>query len=206
MDAWTMVADARTDLTNYLETLSDQQWDAQSLCGEWRVRDVVGHVVESTRKFPYGALVTGMFKAGFNIDNMVATSAKGEGAKTPEQLLKAMREGIDSHALPPMTKAEGLLGDVVVHTQDIRRALGTPGSIPQDRLRAVLDYESKQSRFLPNKKRIAGVKLRATDLDWTTGEGPEAAGPGEALLMALCGRKVALEDLTGDGVAILRTR
>jgi uncharacterized protein (TIGR03083 family) len=206
MDTWTMVADARTDLTNYLETLRDDQWDAQSLCGEWRVRDVVGHVVESTRKFPYGALVTGMFKAGFNIDKMVATSAKQEGAKTPEELLKALREGVDSHALPPLTHAEGLLGDVVVHTQDIRRAIGAPGAIPQDRLRAVLDYESKQNRFLPNKKRIAGLKLRATDIDWTVGQGPEVAGPGEALLMAMCGRKVVIDELTGDGVAVLRSR
>jgi uncharacterized protein (TIGR03083 family) len=55
MDTWTMLADARTDLANYLETLSDQQWNAQSLCGEWNVRDVVGHIVESTRKMPMGS-------------------------------------------------------------------------------------------------------------------------------------------------------
>jgi len=201
-----MLAEARTDLANYLETLTDEQWNAQSLCGEWRVRDVVGHIVEATRKFPWGGLITGMFKAGFNIDKMVATSAKQEGAKSTEQLLKELREGADSRALPPGVKAEGIVGDVVVHTQDIRRALGAPGSIPQDRLRAVLDYESKQGRFLPNKKRIAGLKLRATDIDWTIGEGSEVAGPGEALLMAMCGRKVALDDLAGDGVATLRTR
>jgi uncharacterized protein (TIGR03083 family) len=206
MDTWTMVADARTDLTDYLETLSDQEWDAQSLCSEWKVRDVVGHVVESTRKMPIGGLIKGMFKNGFNIDKMVAASARQEGAQTPEQLLKDMREGVDSRATPPGVKAEGLLGDVVVHTQDIRRALGEPGSIPRDRLRAVLDYESNQGRFLPNKKRIAGVRLRATDIDWTTGDGPEVAGPGEALLMAMCGRKVVLDDLTGDGVAVLRAR
>ena len=206
MDTWSMVADARTDLTNYLETLTEQQWNAQSLCGEWRVRDVVGHVSESTRKMPIGGLITGMFKAGFSVDKMLSRNALEEGKKSTEQLLKDMREGIDSHATPPGVSAEGLLGDVVVHTQDIRRALGGPGSIPEDRLRAVLDYESRQSRFIPNKKRIAGVKLRATDIEWTTGEGPEVAGPGEALLMAMCGRKVALDDLTGDGVAVMRAR
>jgi hypothetical protein len=32
------------------------------------------------------------------------------------------------------------------------------------------------------------------------------AGPHIALIMAMCGRKVALDDLTGPGVEILRAR
>jgi uncharacterized protein (TIGR03083 family) len=147
-----------------------------------------------------------MFKNGFNVDKMLSANAKHEGEKSPEQLMKEMRDGVDSRELPPFVKAIGLLGDVVVHTQDIKRALDGPGTIPEDRLRTVLDYESKEARFMPNKKRVAGLKLRATDIGWSTGQGPEVSGPGEALLMATCGRKVALDDLSGDGVAVLRSR
>ena len=147
-----------------------------------------------------------MFKYGFKVDKMLSANAKQEAKKSPEQLMKELREGADSRALPPLVKAEGLLGDVVVHTQDIKRALDGPGSIPEDRLRASLDYESREGRFLPNKKRIAGLKLRATDIEWSTGAGPDVSGTGEALLMAMCGRKVALDELTGDGVAVLRSR
>jgi len=50
------------------------------------------------------------------------------------------------------------------------------------------------------------VTLRATDADWSHGSGPEAAGPALSLLLAMTGRTAALDDLTGDGVAVLRSR
>ena len=51
-----------------------------------------------------------------------------------------------------------------------------------------------------------GLRLRATDLDWSAGDGPEVAGPGEALALAMTGRGVALADLSGEGVAVLEAR
>ena len=58
------------------------------------------------------------------------------------------------------------------------------------------------------KKRLRGLHLRATDLDWSAGEpgAPEVTGTAEALMMALAGRPTALADLSGPGVAELRTR
>ena len=70
----------------------------------------------------------------------------------------------------------------------------------------VLDRMKNTGTIMGNKKRIAGVKLVASDSDWTTGDGPEVRGTGEALLMAMCGRKAAVDDLTGEGVATLRSR
>ena len=43
----------------------------------------------------------------------------------------------------------------------------------------------------------------ATDLDWSKGKGPEVHGSGEALLMAMAARPVALDDLDGPGKARL---
>ena len=51
-----------------------------------------------------------------------------------------------------------------------------------------------------------GLRLVATDLSWSKGDGPEVAGTGEALLMAIAGRAAAIRDLTGPGVAILAER
>jgi hypothetical protein len=56
------------------------------------------------------------------------------------------------------------------------------------------------------KRRVDGVTLRATDADWRHGSGPEVSGPAIAPVMAMAGRKAALDDLTGDGVAVLRER
>jgi len=41
---------------------------------------------------------------------------------------------------------------------------------------------------------------------WRHGSGPEVTGPAIALLLAMAGRKTALDDLTGPGVALLRSR
>lgn len=51
-----------------------------------------------------------------------------------------------------------------------------------------------------------GLRLEATDQAWTHGDGPAVSGPGEALALALTGRAVALEQLTGSGVEVLRAR
>lgn len=51
-----------------------------------------------------------------------------------------------------------------------------------------------------------GVRYEATDLDWSSGSGPLVQGTGEALLLAMTGRTVALEELRGDGVETLRRR
>jgi hypothetical protein len=59
---------------------------------------------------------------------------------------------------------------------------------------------------LPSKGNAKGLRLVATDVDWTAGDGPEVTGPGEAILMAAAGRTDALDDLSGDGLATLRNR
>ncbi len=205
-DTWTMVGEARTDLANYLETLTPQQWDAPSLCDQWKVRDVVGHLVEGANKISMGNMIGMMARNGFNLNKMLAAGAIEEGKHTPQELLKAMRDAVSLQNTPPMTKPEDVLSDTLIHTQDIRRALGEPGTVPRDRLVLALDRMKNTGSILGNKKRIAGLNLVATDTNWTTGDGPEVRGTGEALLMAMCGRKTAIDDLTGDGVATLRSR
>ena len=94
------------------------------------------------------------------------------------------------------------LTDNMIHQQDIRRPLGLPRTIDSERLRAALDFV----RYAPTIRgawRVRGVKLVATDVDWSHGKGPEVRGPGEALLMVMAGRTDALGDLGGSGVAIL---
>jgi uncharacterized protein (TIGR03083 family) len=206
MDTWTMVDDARTDLANYLEGLTPAQWDAQTLCDKWKVRDVAGHLIEAANKISMGTMMVGMLKSGFNLNKMLARGGVEHGKSSPEELLKGIREAVGARAMPPMAKPEDILSDTVIHTQDIRRGIGAPGSVPEARARVALERMKGLGFPVGNKKRIAGVKLVATDIEWTHGEGPEVRGTGEALLMAMCGRKAAIDDLTGDGVATLRSR
>jgi hypothetical protein len=50
------------------------------------------------------------------------------------------------------------------------------------------------------------VRLVASDSDWSHGKGAEVRGSGEALLMAMAGRRDALKDLSGPGTTDLARR
>lgn len=204
-DVWAEVTGERNELCDFLETLSPDEWDAPTLCSEWKVRDIVGHVVLGSEKFGFGKSISALAKNGFSINKMIADTAKQAGKEPPEDLVKRLRENAASKTVPPMTKPNDLLSDTLIHTQDIRRPLGKPRQIPEDRLRLALD-DQKVVGFMGNKKRIAGLKLVAADIDWTYGDGPEVRGPAEALLLAMTGRKSVLDELSGDGVETLRTR
>ena len=206
MDTWANVAAERTELANLLETLTPAQWDAQSLCDQWKVRDVVAHVAMGSEKISMGRMMGDMLKYRFSLNRMLAGTAIDAGRQPPEDLVKKLRENAEARNTPPMTKPEDVLADVVVHAQDIRRPLGASRQIPDDRLIGVLDRMKTVGSIIGAKKRIAGLKLAATDVDWTYGDGPEVRGPGEALLMAMSGRRVAIDDLQGEGVETLRSR
>ena len=93
-----------------------------------------------------------------------------------------------------------------MHHQDIRRPLGRPRAISSDRLVAALDGLPTIGGFLKSKQRMKGLSWRATDVDWTFGEGPEVSGPAEALILAASGRPVVLPEITGPGHAELASR
>ena len=97
------------------------------------------------------------------------------------------------------------LVDGTIHHQDIRRALDRPRVVPPDRLERILPLVPSNPR-LGAGRRIRGLGLRATDVEWAHGDGPEVTGPGEALLLAMTGRPAALADLEGPGLATLAAR
>lgn len=51
-----------------------------------------------------------------------------------------------------------------------------------------------------------GLRLVATDLEWSHGKGPVVNGPAESLLMAVAGRRSVLSELGGPGQPTLAAR
>jgi uncharacterized protein (TIGR03083 family) len=99
-----------------------------------------------------------------------------------------------------------VLADTIIHGQDIRRPLGITRDFGEDTLRRVADLLIDSNFNCQSKKRAAGLRLEATDIAWSSGSGAVLRGPLEALIMAMAGRKAALADLRGDGVATLAGR
>jgi uncharacterized protein (TIGR03083 family) len=192
-----------------LRELDDEQWDAASLCDGWRVRDVISHMcVGYTTPMP--KMVALIARRAFNIDRASKEVSIGFGsAHSPAELLSIydrihrdnVRKGI-SRVIP---SKEGLV-DHFTHHQDIRRPLGLPRAMPEDRLLAALDVAPGIGGFLKAKGRARGLRFVASDLDWSWGDGPEVKGNGEAILLALGGRPSVLDELGGEGLPALRER
>ena len=105
-----------------------------------------------------------------------------------------------------------MLVEVLVHGQDIRRPLGLDRDIVPERLHVLLPRCVSPASYVPGfgftggRRRARGLRLRATDIGWSWGTGPEVSGAAEAILMAVLGRRAALPDLAGDGVPTLASR
>ncbi|RUP31286.1 MAG: maleylpyruvate isomerase family mycothiol-dependent enzyme [Mycolicibacterium sp.] len=202
MDGLEMATAERTDLADLLETLTPEQWEAPSLCAGWRVRDVVAHVMSFDEVGLLGMLRRAVRGRIIHVNQMGVDEL---AALTTEQLLRRLRAHLRPQRLATTLGGRLALLDVTIHHQDIRRPLGIPRRIPAERLRWVLSA-SLYSPELPAWYLARGIRLAATDLDWTHGSGPEVTGPAEAMLMAITGRRSALGELAGPGQRVLAGR
>jgi uncharacterized protein (TIGR03083 family) len=196
-----MACEERHDFADLLAGLSPDQWEQPSLCERWRVRDVVAHVLSYEELSRWG-LVMRFAKGGFVPNRVNAVGVAEYATRSPEQLTELARASIRPRGLTAGFGGMIALVDGMIHQQDIRRPLGIPRTIPSARLRAVLNY-SLTVPAVRGAKRSRRVRLVATDLDWSHGDGPEVRGSGEALLMAMAARPDALRDLEGPGKATL---
>jgi uncharacterized protein (TIGR03083 family) len=99
-----------------------------------------------------------------------------------------------------------MVGEMVVHGEDIRRPLGIRHRYSDEALTTTADFYRKSNLLIGAKKRAEGLTLRASDVDWSAGTGPEVTGPLASIILAITGRRAGLEDLSGEGLAALTAR
>ena len=203
-DLIAMVQAERASLGSYLETLEPSQWAAPTWCEKWKVQQVVGHLIASANiTAPH--FFIGLLKGGFNFDKVVEADLVQYAKGTPAEVLNTYKGIIGSTRKPP-GPAYVALGEIMVHGEDIRRALGAKGEHPKDHLLALASSYHKTGKPLNGKKRSAGLRFVASDIDWSTGDGPEVKGPAMSLILGMVGRKKALDDCSGPGVELLSSR
>lgn len=196
-DYMAMAMAERADIADLVASLTIEQWDARTLCEGWRVRDVVAHMFSYEELSTFG-LIGRFVKGPFTRGGVNAVALADYADHTSEQLVALVRAHQRPRGLTSGFGGRIALTDGTIHHQDIRRPLGLPRQIPPDRLVAVLEF-AKTAPTISARKRIRGLTLTATDLDWSTGDGPEVTGPGESLLMALAGRRGITDELSGPG-------
>jgi uncharacterized protein (TIGR03083 family) len=200
------IADERRRIADLVESLSPAQLGTPSLCGDWTVKQVVGHLLAAIES-PPTPLFPLILRSGLNIHRANSRLAVLMAERPAAELAAGLREHAENPFRPPIVGHPGQLTDLQVHGQDMRRPLGLPHGLRLDRLRVSLEFlvGGHAVGFAP-KRRLAGLRFETTDLDWSWGAGPVLAGPAEALMLAMTGRTVALGELDGGGVPILRNR
>ena len=203
-DLWTTVAAERGALADDLEGLTDAQWETPSLCAGWSVRDVVAHQ-SGTADLNPATFVVALARNGFSFTKFVDAGIRRHRGSSPAETLQIFRSLQHSTSAPPGPKLSWL-GETIVHSEDVRRPLGIGHSYPADAVRDVMGFYAGSNTLIGTKRRIAGLRLRATDQDWTHGEGALVEGPLLDLLLAATGRAAGCDALAGDGVGTLRSR
>lgn len=129
---------------------------------------------------------------------------KEKGTSGPETL-EHFNAVLDRPTHPP-GPLTAMLGEQVVHGEDIRRPLGIKRKYQDEPLKTVADFFKGSNLLIGGKNRVIGVSLHASDMDWSSGSGPEVEGPMLSLVIMIAGRKAALDDLSGAGLTTLRAR
>ncbi|MFN8096839.1 MAG: maleylpyruvate isomerase family mycothiol-dependent enzyme [Dermatophilaceae bacterium] len=205
IDIWPIVHAERAALAADLKTLPDADaWNTPSLCAGWTVQDVLAHMTATAGTTPVSFLV-GLAGSGFSFARFVGAGIARERGANPQETLDRFEAQISSTKAPPGPKPSWL-GETIVHAEDIRHPLGLERTYPVEALVALADFYKKSNTLIGAKSRIADVALQATDALWGHGSGALVEGPILALVTAMTGRKAYLDQLSGPGVATLRSR
>ncbi|WP_280315887.1 maleylpyruvate isomerase family mycothiol-dependent enzyme [Nocardia abscessus] len=190
----------RLGVADFLDELDDHEWAADSLCPGWTVHDVSAHLTLSNR-VTLGATIVGVVRARGDWNRMTERMARDRASRyTPAELIAQLREGAGWTRRAPGAGPLDPLVDTMIHGQDIARPLGRRRDMPAEQAVVALEHVLR-SPFYGSKKRLRGVRVVATDAEWSAGTGTEKIhGPLSDLLLLATGRAAGLAGVTGTGV------
>ncbi|WP_090047806.1 maleylpyruvate isomerase family mycothiol-dependent enzyme [Lentzea fradiae] len=185
----------RTEQAEILASLGEEQWNAPSLCAGWTVKHVIAHTT-----LPYrvktAKVVLETLKSGGRFNHASDRMARRDAAAlSTGELVDVLLANAGNPWTPPGGGQAGALSHDVIHGLDITVALGIDRRVPLERVKIVLDGVTPRTlRYF--RADLAHVRLEATDLDWTFGEGEPLRGPAQDLLLLVCGRRPPRESLS----------
>lgn len=199
---WRIVHIERERLVADLSELRDEQWLLPSLCPGWDVHDVLAHLVDTARTSPL-SFVRDLLTARLDFNRANERGIAREKRKDPQDTITAFQDAACLTRTPPGNLVTRLV-ESIVHGEDIRRPLGVAGSYPEPAVVQALAYQLRTSvSFGGGRERAEGLRLidRKTGTAW--GQGHDVEADPLDLLLAVSGRRVDRESLTGRGASRL---
>jgi uncharacterized protein (TIGR03083 family) len=206
-ESWRVITEQRLALARLLEGLSDDEWEQPSLCAGWRVRDVAAHVSLCALPPSPGSMFVDLIRARGNMHQLNTLVSRRRAKRPPDQLMTELRQHAGSRKIPVVSDPRNVLFDVLVHVQDIAIPLGI--DLPMPVVPAAAGATRVWSMGWPfwARRRLRGLRLRASDTDWSAGAGAELQRPIGMLLLLLTGRTTtALPHLSGPGMQTIIER
>ncbi len=197
-DVWRSIDSERLSLADLIDDLSPAEWKAPSLCTGWLVRDVAAHLTQA--HMGYRDALVGAVRARGSFDRMIRDAALRIGPLPPDECSRRVRAMVGSRRRAPMVSPIEPLIDVLVHGQDIAVPLGRERPVPPAPAAAAAQRVWDMGFPFRARKRLAGLRLRATDGDLVLGEGAPVEGTTGDLLLLVTGRTATVHRLSGEGV------
>ena len=205
-DPWPLAGRARNEFADLVESLAPEQLASETWCSGWTPNDVLAHLVWLVEMTPE-TMMASVEQASGDFHLSMRNEAARIAKRPQVELIATLRTRGGMVSAVPGTPEAGILTDVAIHTQDVRRSLGLPGRLDAETVGTGLDMLTTHpnAAYLIDVSVLEGLRFVATDFAWSSGDGPLIEGTGEAILMAVAGRPT-LDELTGDGAATLRSR
>ncbi|GAA3390621.1 maleylpyruvate isomerase family mycothiol-dependent enzyme [Cryptosporangium minutisporangium] len=201
-EIWPTIDAERIHLADLLDDLSPDEWREPSLCAGWTVKDVAAHL--TLQEVGFGAALAMLVRNGGNVDRGIRRGACDRAREWSErQIVATVRAMVGSRRRNAGVTHRETLIDLLVHTQDITVPLGRRHE-PPPRAAATAAARLWTMRWPPPSpatRALRGLRLAATDLGWSIGDGPLVEGPVTALMLLTAGRPAALPRVTGPGAA-----
>ncbi|MCC8336977.1 maleylpyruvate isomerase family mycothiol-dependent enzyme [Streptomyces sp. R1] len=155
---WPAIHTQRAALAADLEELTDEQWATPSLCAGLTVREVLAHLTAGASLNTVRWLA-GVIRCRFDFDKQVAVRLAEQLGADPAETLARFRHIVPSTTKPPLP-AIAMLGETLVHGEDIRRPLGIRHAHPIDVITRVAEYYQGSDMVVVAKKLRRGAATR----------------------------------------------
>ena len=193
---WGHIDRERAWLADLLDSLPPTSWEVPSLCAGWTVRDVAAHLTFAQSRVR--DVLWPAVRTGFRY-NAVIDYAAIHSPLSHDEIVARLRSFVGSRRKAPMISDHEPLIDILVHTQDICLPLGIDHPMPVDAAVAAADRVLTTPWPLRLWKPKPGVRLVATDTDWSYGEGTVVEAPMQQHLLTLTGRSTSPVAATAGG-------
>lgn len=185
--AWEHVDRERAALAGILADLSPEEWATPSLCQGWTVRDVAAHVISSPQA-TWASTARAFVRGRGSFNRTIHLEATRLARRPTTEIVADFARLTGSRRHPPGTSYLDPLLDILVHTQDIVLPLGRTHAMPPEAAAAAARRVQRLEWLFHGRRRSRGLRLVATDADWSAGSGAVVERPMQDLLLHLTGR------------------